>query len=146
MFAALRFCDLINFEQSPSASPVHNSCGYPTATATFLLPLRTSEVMESAMYVHFTNIQVIIGGFALFLIIIFALAAFLDRRWRISAPPRAFGSDHKTNFLQQSSSRDEKDGSSNLYTRYADLSARSLGTDEQPITLRGEKQQSLAGD
>ena len=98
------------------------------------------------MYFHFTNTQVIIGGFALFLIIIFALAAFLDKLWRTEAPLREFGADHKPNSLRQSSSRDDKDGSSKLYTRYADLSARSLGTAEQVITLRGEKQQNLAGD
>ena len=98
------------------------------------------------MYVHFTNTQVIIGGFALVLIIIFALAASLDKRWRTAAPLRDFGADQKTNSLRQSSGSDDKDGSSKLYTRYADLSARGLGTAEQCITFRGEKQQNLAGD
>jgi hypothetical protein len=102
--------------------------------------------MENAMYVHLTNTQVIIGGFALVLIVIFALAAFLDKRWRTAASLRDFGSDHKPNSLRQSSSRDDKDGSSKLYTRYADLSARGIGSAEQCITFRGEKQQNLAGD
>jgi hypothetical protein len=64
---------------------------YPTAAAMSLLPLRTFNAMENAMYVHLTNTQVIIGGFALFLIIIFALAAFLDKLWRTEAPLREFG-------------------------------------------------------
>lgn len=98
------------------------------------------------MYVHFTNTQLIIGGFALFLIIIFVLSAFLDKRWRTAAPLRASGSDFKPNSLRQSSTCDDEDGSSELYARYADLSASGLGTAEQRITLRGERQHNLAGD
>ena len=60
------------------------------------------------MYVHFTNTQVILGGFALVLILIFAFAAFLDRRWRGGAPLHGFGMDHKPNSLRQSSNRDER--------------------------------------
>lgn len=98
------------------------------------------------MYVHLTNTQVIIGSFALILIITFALAAFLDKRWRTALPHRHFDSNQKLDSIRQSSSRDDKVGPSNLYTRYADLSARGLGTAEQRITFRGEKQQNLAGD
>ncbi|WP_348263285.1 hypothetical protein P8935_01735 [Telmatobacter sp. DSM 110680] len=97
------------------------------------------------MYVHFTNTQLIIGGFALFLIIIFALSAFLDKRWRTVVSLRALGADHKPYSLRQSSSCDDKDGSSNLYERYADLSARSLGTAEQRITFRGKSHQNAVG-
>ena len=98
------------------------------------------------MYVHFTNTQVVLGGFALSLINIFALAAFLDKRWRTAAPLRDFGSDHKPYSLLECSSRNHKAGANKLYTRYAALSARSLGAAEQAITLSGEKQQSLATD
>jgi hypothetical protein len=98
------------------------------------------------MYFHLTDTQVILGGFALALIIIFALAAFLDKRWRTAAPLHDFAFDRKPNSLRQSSRRDDKDRASNLHTRYADLSARGLGTDEQRITLRGKRQQKLAGD
>jgi len=98
------------------------------------------------MYFHLTDTQVTLGGFALALTIIFALAAFLDKRWRKAAPLHKLGSDQEPNSLRQSSSRDDKDGPSQLYTRYADLSARGLGTDEQHITLRGKRQQKLAGD
>lgn len=98
------------------------------------------------MYFHLTNTQVIIVSFALVLIIVFALAALLDKRRRTAAARRAFASDHNSDFLPQSSSRDDKDGSSKIFTRYADLSACRLGTAEQRITLRGEKQQALAGD
>jgi len=98
------------------------------------------------MYVHLTNTQVIIGGFALILIIIFAVGAFLDKRWRTAAPHRDFGANQKPNSLRQSSSCDDKDGSSNLYMRYADLSARSLGTAEQRITFRGKTLQNQEGD
>ena len=78
------------------------------------------------MYVHLTNTQVIIGSFALILIITFALAAFLDKRWRTALPHRHFDSNQKLDSIRQSSSRDDKVGPSNLYTRYADLSARGL--------------------
>jgi hypothetical protein len=73
-----------------------------------LSPLRTLNAMENAMYVHLTNAQVIIGGFALVLIVIFALAAFLDKRWGTAAPLHNFGSDHKPNSHRQSSSRDDR--------------------------------------
>ena len=98
------------------------------------------------MYFHFTNTQLINGGFALFLIIIFALSAFLDKRWGTAAPLSALGSNHKPNSLRQSSSCDDEDGSSEIYTCYADLYASGLGTAEERITFRGEKQQNLAGD
>ncbi len=98
------------------------------------------------MYFHLTNTQVIIVSFALVLIIIFALAAFLDKRRRATATRRDFATDDTPDILRQSSSRDDKDRSSTIYTRYADLSACRLGTAEQRITLRGEKQQALAGD
>jgi len=111
-----------------------------------LLALRTFDSMENAMYFHLTNTQVIIVSFALVLIIIFALAAFFDKRRRAVATRRDFATNHKLNTLRQSSCRDDKDGSSTIYTRYADLSACRLGTAEQRITFRGEKQQALAGD
>ena len=98
------------------------------------------------MYFHWTDTQVILAGFALALIAIFSLAAFLDKRWRTAAPLHDFAFEGKPNSLRQSSSPDDKDGASNLYTPYADLSARGLGTDEQRITLRGKRQQKLAGD
>ena len=98
--------------------------------------------MENAMYVHLTNTQIIIGGFALLLLIIFALAVFLDLRWRTAAPRRDFSSDHKPNSLRQGAGRDDKDGSSTLYTRYADFSGRGLDTAERCITFRGETVQA----
>jgi hypothetical protein len=102
--------------------------------------------MVNAMYFRLTNTQVIIGGFALALIFIFALAAFLDLRWRTPAPHRAFGSDYKPNSPWQSFGSDDKDGLSKIYTLNADLSARGLGTAEQRITFHGKKQQHIAGD
>ena len=98
------------------------------------------------MYVHLTNTQIIICGFALVLILIFVLAAILDGRWKTEAPHREFGPDSKPDFLPQSSKRNDKDGSSKLYTGYADLSARALGTAEQSIAFHGEVQQNPAGD
>lgn len=97
------------------------------------------------MFVHLTNIQVIIVGFALILIIVFALAAFLDIRWRKAAPLRDFGSNHKPNSFLQSFGRDDRDEASALHTRYADLTARGLGTAEQCITFRGEIQKNRVG-
>lgn len=96
------------------------------------------------MYFHLTNIQIIIGGFALVVTIIFALAAFLDKRWR-TAGHHDLGSEQKANSFRQSSNRDDKDASSDVHRR-ADLVASGLGSDEQRITLRSEKQHNLAGD
>lgn len=101
--------------------------------------------MEKEMFVHLTNIQVIIVGFALILIIIFALAAFLVIRWRKAAPLRDFGPNLKPNSFLQSLGRDDRDRASDLHTRYADLTARGLGTAEQCITFRGETQKNRVG-
>jgi hypothetical protein len=60
-----------------------------------------------------TNTEVIIGGFALFLIIIFALAAFLDKRWRTAAPLCDFGSDHKPNSSGKAPAATTKTGRAN---------------------------------
>ena len=111
-----------------------------------LLPLRTFNAMENAMYFHLTNTQVIFGGFALILIIIFALATFFENRCRKAAPLCDFGSDHNPNSPLQSSGRDNKDRSSNLHTRFADLSATGLGTAEQRISFRGKTLQNQEGD
>lgn len=101
------------------------------------MPLRTFNPLENAIYVYLTNTHIIIGTFVLVLMIIFTLAAFLDKHWRTAEPaPCEFGSDHKPNSLRQSS----KKSPSKLYTRYADLSARGLGTAERRITLRVKKQ------
>jgi hypothetical protein len=58
---------------------------------------------ENAMYFHLTNTQVIIVSFALVLIIIFALAAFFDKRRRAVATRRDFATNRKLNTLRQSS-------------------------------------------
>lgn len=98
------------------------------------------------MQADLTNTQVVIGAFALILTMIFALAAFLDKRWIPRARLRDFGSDQKPHSLRRSSSRDDKEESSTLYTRYADLSAKDFGAAEQQITFRGEKQRNVTGD
>ena len=54
------------------------------------------------MYFHLTNTQVIIVSFALVLIIIFALAAFLDKRRRATATRRDFATDDTPDILRQS--------------------------------------------
>jgi len=57
------------------------------------------------MYFHLTNIEIILGGFALLLIIIFASAIFFDKYWKTRAP-RDFDSDHKGNSFRQNSRRE----------------------------------------
>ena len=86
------------------------------------------------MYFDLTNHENLIAAFALVIIIILALAAFLDRRWRKTERLRGFGPPGSA------------DSVIGLYARYADLSARSLGTAEQQITFRGETQQHLEED
>ena len=88
------------------------------------------------MYVHLTNTQVIIFGFAFVLIIILTLAAFLGNCLTKGAPLCDFGSNNKLNSFRRSFRRDDKDRMSDLHTRYADLSARGLNTVEQCITFR----------
>lgn len=98
------------------------------------------------MYSHFTDIQLLLAGFALVLIIIFVLATLLDNRWRKAAPLRVFGSDHKPDSLLQNSGRDDKGGSGNLHARYADLNARDLGTVVEHIAFRSKVQENPSGD
>jgi hypothetical protein len=102
--------------------------------------------MENEMHFDLTNYDNIIATFALVLIIIFALAPFLDNRWRKAVPLRGFGVDHNPNFPPERDDSDDKDRAGNLHLRYADLSARGLGTAKQQITFRGEKQQNLEED
>jgi len=96
------------------------------------------------MYGHLTNAQVIIGGFALILIL--ALALFLDKHRRTTAPSRKFRSDGRPCSFPQSFVRHGNDESRALYSRYADLCTCGLGTSKQQICFRGEKQQNLARD
>lgn len=97
------------------------------------------------MFVHLTNIQVIIVGFALILTIVFTLAEFLDIRWRKAAPLRDFGPSHKPNSFLQSLGPDDRDRASDLHTRHADLTARGLGTAEQRIAFRSKRQKNRVG-
>jgi len=88
-----------------------------------------------------------IAGFTFVLIILFALAVFQDYRWRKIEPPlHTVGSENKTHFPPKSADSDDKVTSSALYSLYTALSARGLGTAEQLITVRGEKQQNFKVD
>jgi hypothetical protein len=107
--------------------------------------MKVFYAMESAMYFHLTNTQIIIGGFALVLTIIFALAAFLDKRWR-TAGIATSALSKKPIPSGKAPTRDDTDGSSDMYTRRADLVASGLGTVEQRVTLSSERQHNLAGD
>ena len=93
------------------------------------------------MHFDLTNHENVIAAFALVLIIILGLVAFLDSRRRNAEPLGGFGSDHEPNCPPKSG-----DSVISLYARYADLSARGLGTAEQQITFRGETQQKFEGD
>ena len=98
------------------------------------------------MHFNLMNNENMIAAFALVLIIIFALAAFLDNRWRKVEPHRGFGFNPNPNFLPQRDDSDDQDSTSNLYLHYADLSAIGLGTAERQITSRAETQQNLEED
>jgi hypothetical protein len=110
------------------------------------LLLQTFDAMENGMYFDLSSYENVIAIFGLALIIIFALAAFLDSRWRKPEPHRDFGSDYKPNCAPEGDRSDDTSRTSGLYARYADLSARGLGTAEQQIIFRGETQQNLEGD
>lgn len=124
---------LSSFEQSRSAFAIHNPYRCPAATGMLLLPLRTFNARENAMHVP------------LVLNIIFTLSAFPYNRWSKVASPRNLCSDCKPNSLLQSPGRDNKDRVSDLHTRYADLTARGLGTAEQCITFRRKTQKNPVG-
>jgi hypothetical protein len=56
--------------------------------------------MENAAYFHLTTIQIVLGVFALFLLIVFASAIFLDKFWTARSPRSDFDSEHEGNYLR----------------------------------------------
>jgi hypothetical protein len=94
--------------------------------------------MENTMYFDLINLENIIAAFAIVLIMIFALAAFLDSRGRKAEPLRRFGSDHGPQYPSEG-----REGVIGLYAPYADLSACGLGTPGQQIRLRREAPQNF---
>ena len=87
------------------------------------------------MYFDLTNYENITVAFALVLVVIFALAAFFDYRWRKAGWLPTFGSDHQPSISPES---DEKDRTSDLYAYYADSNARRFGAAQQRITFRSD--------
>ena len=98
------------------------------------------------MHVDLANYESIIATLALILITVFSLAAFMDYRWRKTDPPPAFRSGHNRNIRPERDGGDDNDRTSNLYLRYADLSARSLGAAERQIRVHGQTHQNLEED
>ena len=82
-----------------------------------------------------TNYENITVAFALVLVVIFALAAFFDYRWRKAGWLPTFGSGHQPSISPESTT---KTGRANLYAHYADSNARRFGTAQQRITFRSE--------
>ncbi len=71
---------------------------------------------------YFTGMQLILGAFALVLIIVFAVAAFLDSRFAKSSPDRDFRSEREFSFIPQGTGTDE--GSESVFEQSAaDLNA-----------------------
>jgi len=71
---------------------------------------------------YFTGMQLILGTFALVLIIIFAVAAFLDSRLAKSSPDRNCRSEREFGSIPQSTGTDE--GSESVFEQSAaDLNA-----------------------
>jgi hypothetical protein len=102
--------------------------------------------MENEMQVDVTSYESIIAVLALILITVFSLAAFSDRHWRNAGSLRDFRIDQNRNIRPGRDDSDDKDMTSNLYLRYADLSALSLGTAEKQIRVHGQKRQNVEDD
>lgn len=134
-----------NSEQSLSALSGHNSSKHGSGHGVSL-PLQTFDVMENAMYFDLTKYENTIAIFAFVLIAIFALAALLDNRWRKTAQLSKLGPDDRASFPPKRVDSGDKIKTGDLYACYADLSARSLGTAEPLITLRGEVHKNLDGN
>lgn len=88
------------------------------------------------MQVDLMSYESLIAILALFLITIFCLAAFSDRRWSSSEPPNAFRFDHTHDVRPKRDTGDDKDRTSSLYLRYADLSACSVGAETVEKQIR----------
>ena len=88
------------------------------------------------MISRLTIFHFLFGGFVFALIFNFALAAFLDHRWRKGNRRRNLKRGHGAHFTLQSAGRTDKAMASNLQTPFADLSASGLGTAGQRIAFR----------
>ena len=97
------------------------------------------------MQVDLPSYENLFATFALVLIVSFALAALLDRHWRNAEPPRGVRLDHNRKIQPECDGSDDKDRTSNLYLRYADLSA-SLGAGEKQIRVHRQTHQNLEDD
>ena len=128
-----------NSEQSLPPLSHHNSCSHRFHRRVSLR-LRIIDAMENAMYFDLTNLENTIAASAIVLIVIFALAAFLDSRCRKAEPLRRFGFDHGPQYPSES-----PEGAIGLYAPYADLSACGLGTPGQQIRFRTQISQNLEG-
>ena len=95
------------------------------------------------MQVDVTSYESIIVALALILVTVFSLAASSDRHWRRAWLPRDSRFGHKHSLRPERDDSDDKDMTSNLYLRYADLSARSLGTADKQIRVHGQKSQNV---
>jgi hypothetical protein len=102
--------------------------------------------MEYEMHFDLTSHESIYAALVLALIILFALAAFFDYRWKKAAPHRSFSFNQNNTIPAEPDITDNKESMSNLYLSHADLSALGLGTAEQQITVRGKTQQDHEDD
>ena len=95
------------------------------------------------MQVDLMNYENIIAAFIVVLVVIFALAAFLDNRWRKAGLLRSFGFGHDRNILPKHNDSDDKERMSNLYLRYADSSCLDVDSAEKQIAFQEETQQNF---
>jgi len=109
--------------------------------------IRTCDNQEKAVHLHWTEPHFILGGFALILVIIFALAAILERRWGKGSAFRSdIGSEDGNILLARSGSHDDHDGPDNLQARGADLSEWGIGSAQPRISFRDTSHQSSKKD
>jgi len=94
---------------------------------------------------HLTNIQLLLGGFALVLIIIFAVAAFLDIRSRKAALLRSSRLELDANFVANDPGVENRSSANYPRATYADSTEPELDTPEGQITFDSELQ-GIEGD
>ena len=89
------------------------------------------------MHSHLTNTQLLVGGFIVALLLIFAMAALLERSRRKPAPfKNYFFSEYDDDFRQSSWSEDE-DGMPDRRSRFTPFRLRDSDANEQRARASG---------
>ena len=95
---------------------------------------------------HLTDIQLLLGGFTLVLVMIFAVAAILDGRWRKPARLRGFRSDLNSDFAACDHGFENREGANYPQMSYAESTYRESDATADDRMTFDSKSRTFDGD